>query len=158
LPFIINGFFYQMHIDWMKGFVKYILYEEWFRNTRLYPQSQLNISFMFVTLMRNLFCFPENEVFTNHKQKTENTYMPIYHVFTQFGKWPVSKKYTGISFLFNTEDEFIYLFKIILNISYKNSKRRTRHDTFGTFFRTDFIIFNLETKKFDTVQLSSSPN
>jgi hypothetical protein len=31
-------------------------------------------------------------------------------------------------------------------------------DTFGTFFRTNFIIFNLETKKFDTVQLGSSPN
>jgi hypothetical protein len=31
-------------------------------------------------------------------------------------------------------------------------------DTFGTFLRTDFIIFNLETKKFDTVQLGSSPN
>jgi hypothetical protein len=26
-------------------------------------------------------------------------------------------------------------------------------DTFGAFFHTDFLIFNIETKQFDTVQL-----
>jgi hypothetical protein len=31
-------------------------------------------------------------------------------------------------------------------------------DTFGVFFRTDFLIFNIENKQFDTVQLGFSPN